>query len=131
MCCSGTWMAAFLAVGAEAQWKRCFMITQASTITCHRRQSLLAPLLLTGGHLGHPLTGCPLTTTNPPPPAAHPAPHLSLTPLLWGGRLSGCTPRYRLCSQTPRHQWTCGDHMLTTSHTPKCHVVFSHGLIDS
>ena len=70
------------------------MITPSCTITCRLRKSLLATLPLTGRLLGRLLTGCPVTTTNTPPPPACPPPRLSLTPLPWGGRLSGSAHRY-------------------------------------
>lgn len=101
VCGSGTRRTAVIPpVVAPAREKRCCTITQASTITCRLRKSLLAPLLPTGRLRGCLRTSCPLTTTSPPLRAC-PAPRLSLTPLLWGGRLSGPTSRYRIASGVP------------------------------
>lgn len=94
VCSSGAPTTTFPPPAAEAWEKRCSMITPSCTITCRLRKSLLATLPLTGRLLGRLLTGCPVTTTNTPPPPACPPPRLSLTPLLWGGRLSGSAHRY-------------------------------------
>lgn len=94
VCSSGAPRTTFPLPAAEAWEKRCSMITPSCTITCRLRKSLLATLPLTGRLLGRLLTGCPVTTTNTPPPPGCPPPRLSLTPLPWGGRLSGSAHRY-------------------------------------
>ena len=94
VCSSGAPTTTFPRPATEAWEKRRSMITPSCTITCRLRKSLLATLPLTGRLLGRLLTGCPVTTTNTPPPPACPPPRLSLTPLPWGGCLSGSAHRY-------------------------------------
>lgn len=92
VCCSGTPKTALLLPVPGAWEKRCFTITRSCTITCRLRKSLRATRLLTERLLGRLPTNCPVTITNTLPPAVC----LPLTPLLWGGRLSGSALRYSI-----------------------------------
>lgn len=95
--------------------KRCFMMKQMCTITCHLRKSLHAAHLLTKRPIGYPLTNCLLTTTNLLSPPVYLL-SLSLT-TLWGGHpqlrytlllMSVCSlhvPAFKCFPQNPSGQW--------------------------
>lgn len=127
MCCSGIPPPP----AAEAGAKRCCTITRACTITCRLRKSLRPP---TERLLGRLPALCPVTIASAPRPAGRLPLSLSLTPLLWGGRLSGSAPRYStafsrvLEPSPPRGHRERGSPRESTVGFAKADVVWPPGL---